>query len=248
MAHDQPTYASVPGIRVFGMMCVKPGYSVRKQSVQPPKRYQLQKPLYRPSSQNPTFGSNQYTNKDAYGRPVYGGASSSTSASSNNNNGYHHQHAQDSFQNQHQANYQYLNRPETHGSVSSNNYHPESISLSNFNGGGGGGIYGRNNERKGDIPIQAASASETEETEAPEPKTTAMNTSTPAAAAEARTTFSEESNTGANSMEAISSSSAEGKRERRAIAEDLTDLEDDSQVPEFPWDRVIEFQQSIVWD
>lgn len=24
MAHDQPTYASVPGIRVFGMMCVKP--------------------------------------------------------------------------------------------------------------------------------------------------------------------------------------------------------------------------------
>lgn len=25
MAHDQPTYASVPGIRVFGMMCVKPG-------------------------------------------------------------------------------------------------------------------------------------------------------------------------------------------------------------------------------
>lgn len=22
MSHDQPTYASVPGIRVFGMMCV----------------------------------------------------------------------------------------------------------------------------------------------------------------------------------------------------------------------------------
>lgn len=24
MTHDQPTYASVPGIRVYGMMCVKP--------------------------------------------------------------------------------------------------------------------------------------------------------------------------------------------------------------------------------
>jgi hypothetical protein len=23
MSHDQPTYASVPGIRVFGMMCVR---------------------------------------------------------------------------------------------------------------------------------------------------------------------------------------------------------------------------------
>lgn len=24
MSHDQPTYASVPGIRVYGMMCVQP--------------------------------------------------------------------------------------------------------------------------------------------------------------------------------------------------------------------------------
>lgn len=24
MSHDQPTYASVPGIRVYGMMCVRP--------------------------------------------------------------------------------------------------------------------------------------------------------------------------------------------------------------------------------
>lgn len=28
MSHDQPTYASVPGIRVYGMMCVKPTTSV----------------------------------------------------------------------------------------------------------------------------------------------------------------------------------------------------------------------------
>lgn len=45
MAHDQPTYASVPGIRVFGMMCVKPtgevennGYHI--QQPEPPKRNQ----------------------------------------------------------------------------------------------------------------------------------------------------------------------------------------------------------------
>lgn len=37
MAHDQPTYASVPGIRVFGMMCVKPGNSIRKPTTNPLK-------------------------------------------------------------------------------------------------------------------------------------------------------------------------------------------------------------------
>lgn len=31
MSHDQPSYASVPGIRVYGMMCVRsPGSSVRR--------------------------------------------------------------------------------------------------------------------------------------------------------------------------------------------------------------------------
>lgn len=44
MAHDQPTYASVPGIRVFGMMCVKPtepsqnGFHIQRPT--PPKRNQ----------------------------------------------------------------------------------------------------------------------------------------------------------------------------------------------------------------
>lgn len=44
MAHDQPTYASVPGIRVFGMMCVKPSSEasngVHIQRPTPPKRNQ----------------------------------------------------------------------------------------------------------------------------------------------------------------------------------------------------------------
>lgn len=53
MAHDQPTYASVPGIRVFGMMCVKPtndahnGYHIQRPA--PPKRnqyYQTQSSYY----------------------------------------------------------------------------------------------------------------------------------------------------------------------------------------------------------
>lgn len=47
MAHDQPTYASVPGIRVFGMMCVKPGNVnnlIRKP--QPPKRDHYQQSPY----------------------------------------------------------------------------------------------------------------------------------------------------------------------------------------------------------
>lgn len=43
MAHDQPTYASVPGIRVFGMMCTKPDDGVVNHGIQrpaPPKRNQ----------------------------------------------------------------------------------------------------------------------------------------------------------------------------------------------------------------
>lgn len=43
MAHDQPTYASVPGIRVFGMMCTKPDDGVVSHGIQrpaPPKRNQ----------------------------------------------------------------------------------------------------------------------------------------------------------------------------------------------------------------
>lgn len=158
MAHDQPTYASVPGIRVFGMMCVRPGFSIRKPSAQPPKRYQLQKPLF---MQN----SNQYTsNKDT--RPTY---------------------QDDSYQMQHQANYQYLNRPESSSIINISNAQDfvDSISLNNFDG-----IYGRNNERKG-------------ETTTAESKT-------------------------------------KTKREKRSTAADDN--------PPFPWDRLEQFQDSIVWD
>lgn len=61
MAHDQPTYASVPGIRVFGMMCVKPGASTPQTTplpvqTYPNKRYQEQNPIagvyVKPNGQN----------------------------------------------------------------------------------------------------------------------------------------------------------------------------------------------------
>ncbi|XP_055695664.1 uncharacterized protein LOC129797284 [Lutzomyia longipalpis] len=48
MSHDQPTYASVPGIRVFGMMCVKPGYFVKHPTQsQPPKRRPTRPPSHK---------------------------------------------------------------------------------------------------------------------------------------------------------------------------------------------------------
>lgn len=74
MAHDQPTYASVPGIRVFGMMCVKPGVKVRRPT-QPPKRYQNPNAnkFYSQSSTTarPSFHQNQYqANYQYLNRPV----------------------------------------------------------------------------------------------------------------------------------------------------------------------------------
>lgn len=63
MAHDQPTYASVPGIRVFGMMCVKPGVSVRKPVSQAPKRdsyYQQQQQQQGYHNQNNQYQSSNY--------------------------------------------------------------------------------------------------------------------------------------------------------------------------------------------
>lgn len=38
ISHDQPTYASVPGIRVYGMMCVQMG-GVNRNRVSRPLRY-----------------------------------------------------------------------------------------------------------------------------------------------------------------------------------------------------------------
>lgn len=232
MAHDQPTYASVPGIRVFGMMCVKPGYSVRKPSAQPPKRYQLQKPFYRPGSQTSYGQSNLGSNKDAYARPSYGSTSSSqnshqiTSSSTNFNSGSSssNYHGSDSYQSQ--GNYQYLNRPESISSSSfnnNNNYRPEPVSINNFPSSG----YGRNNEREGDAPIEAVTEVDNK---------LLINSSTQAAE-ETNTTLSEDT---------TKTEEEKSKREKRSLNENSIDPDDD--VPEFPWDRVIEFEKTLVWD
>lgn len=75
MAHDQPTYASVPGIRVFGMMCVKPtsdthiGYHIQRPA--PPKRnqyYQTQSSYYnrfKKHTLSKLTGAQQKTNENA---------------------------------------------------------------------------------------------------------------------------------------------------------------------------------------
>lgn len=65
MAHDQPTYASVPGIRVFGMMCVKPNsVSTRTPAYQPPKQNPYRQPTtaYQPQS----YHQNQYQSNYQY--------------------------------------------------------------------------------------------------------------------------------------------------------------------------------------
>lgn len=38
MSHDQPTYASVPGIRVYGMMCVNKNYNTPSTTPSSSKR------------------------------------------------------------------------------------------------------------------------------------------------------------------------------------------------------------------
>lgn len=73
MAHDQPTYASVPGIRVFGMMCVKPtadtqnGFHIQRPT--PPKRnqyYQSQQSYYNRFKKHTLskLGAQQKTNEN----------------------------------------------------------------------------------------------------------------------------------------------------------------------------------------
>lgn len=72
MAHDQPTYASVPGIRVFGMMCVKPsGYNNavyrRPLAPQPPKRnqhFQVQSPYYQRYKKHATVKPTSQSKQD----------------------------------------------------------------------------------------------------------------------------------------------------------------------------------------
>ncbi|XP_020813903.1 uncharacterized protein LOC110188510 [Drosophila serrata] len=235
MAHDQPTYASVPGIRVFGMMCVKPGYSVRKPSTQPPKRYQLQKPFYRPSIGGGIGSGSLGGQKDSYGRPIYGGSGSVGSSAISAN----YQPQDQSFQSGGSSSYQYLNRPESSGSShSSANFRPDQFSINNFPGSN----YGRNNERRGDLPpIEAmSSGSGTGTEEQP-------GSSTPAGEEEARTTLqveqveAEPAAAAALPVPAAEEAPLES-RAKRSLPET------DDYEPEFPWDRVLEFQQSIIWD
>ncbi|XP_033149312.1 uncharacterized protein LOC108598106 [Drosophila busckii] len=223
MAHDQPTYASVPGIRVFGMMCVKPGYSVRKPSAQPPKRYQLQKPFYRPSNGG-GVSSSLGGQKDTYGRPIYGGSSGSSAISSN------YQAQDQSFQSG--SSYQYLNRPENTHTHSTPNFRPDQFTLSGFPGSN----YGRNNERRGEAPPIEAAA---EEREAPSSSTQSSELES-----EARTTLQVDTSSNDERSETPASDSnaqAETSRARRSLYADEFE-------PEFPWDRVLEFEQTIDWD
>lgn len=89
MAHDQPTYASVPGIRVFGMMCTKPDDGVVNHGIQrpaPPKRnqyFQTQSSYYQRFKKHilSKLTVQQKTNGEQSG-PL----SSSSSLNSNTNN------------------------------------------------------------------------------------------------------------------------------------------------------------------
>lgn len=232
MAHDQPTYASVPGIRVFGMMCVKPGYSVRKPSAQPPKRYQLQKPFYRPgaSSSSSNGGNIMGGQKDSYGRPIYGGLSGGQVGSSAISANYQPQ--DQTFQNGGSSSYQYLNRPEStqHTHSSAANFRPDQFSLNGFPGSN----YGRNNERRGEAPPIEAAAEERDQMPSGSSSTQSSDE------AEARTTLQAEQSE-ATTAELTTQPQPTSRAKRSLDA--LDDYE-----PEFPWDRVLEFQQSIVWD
>ncbi|GBP64972.1 hypothetical protein EVAR_36592_1 [Eumeta japonica] len=81
MSHDQPTYASVPGIRVYGMMCVRPapyptsGYNANRytavtiQSTTSPYKIDYSQPHFNP--EKPVynrFPSHNYAGSNFYNR------------------------------------------------------------------------------------------------------------------------------------------------------------------------------------
>ncbi|KPI99658.1 hypothetical protein RR46_02572 [Papilio xuthus] len=57
MTHDQPTYASVPGIRVYGMMCVRPSPA-----------FQSDKPVYNRFQSHSFIDSNYYNRRSRAAR------------------------------------------------------------------------------------------------------------------------------------------------------------------------------------
>lgn len=101
MAHDQPTYASVPGIRVFGMMCVKPGVSVanKRKTPQAPKRDQY-------NNNNNNNGATTYQTKYP---SQYQAPQQQQHYKQPELNAYQ-QSQQNYHQQQYQSNYQYLHR------------------------------------------------------------------------------------------------------------------------------------------
>lgn len=104
MAHDQPTYASVPGIRVFGMMCVKPGTGVsstKRKTPQAPKRDALN-PYANAAQTYQTKYPSQYQapqQQQHYKQPELNAYQQPQQQPQQN---YHQQ--------QYQSNYQYLHR------------------------------------------------------------------------------------------------------------------------------------------
>lgn len=100
MAHDQPTYASVPGIRVFGMMCVKPGVgiSTKRKTPQAPKRDQYNNngaTTYQTKYPSQYQPQQQQQQQQHYKQPE-------VNAYQQSQQNYHQQ--------QYQSNYQYLHR------------------------------------------------------------------------------------------------------------------------------------------
>lgn len=104
MAHDQPTYASVPGIRVFGMMCVKPGVGAttkRKPPPQAPKRDAINQYGNGATTYQTKYPS-QYQPPQHYKQPEVNVYQQPQQSQFGSNQNYHQQ--------QYQSNYQYLHR------------------------------------------------------------------------------------------------------------------------------------------
>ena len=142
MAHDQPTYASVPGIRVFGMMCVKPGVAAKRK---PP-------PTQAPKLENPYY-QHQYNTKNDQSFTAASGPSST----------YHQQQQQQGYhQNPYQLNYQYLHRTPDVSSANRPNSVPTQVTQHHQYDD----VYGRTKDI--DIPISEVVPQSTQQPQQPQ--------------------------------------------------------------------------------
>lgn len=202
MAHDQPTYASVPGIRVFGMMCVKPGMTKRKPPPnQAPKRDQFYQQQQLQSQQHPYGNQHEQTY---------------TSPSSLYNQGYHQQ-------NQYQSNYQYLHRTPDISSrpfLSSTlrpQYHNDQVTLNQYDD-----VYGRTKDVEAASAAGASAAPLTSEAETAETAETQQATITVAQLSPSTpitTTTSSTLLTSPDQLETKSSKVQSSSRNKRNIVE-----------------------------